>query len=92
MDKLSEDMSLERESKLATIAYDLMVDILADLDRSVDKRMFSIITSGKEISAETQAAAWGEKNAYDRIKRRLQQKIKLGAAASERLKPKMEIA
>lgn len=90
VDKITHDMGIEREAKMAVIAGDLLDDILSELSKAVDRRMFSKITMGEKLSSEDSWMAWGEKAAYNKIKTRIEQKIKLGDAASERLAPHMK--
>lgn len=90
MDKITEDMAIDRESKLAALAGDLIFDILDELNRSVDKKFIGRMKSGDRISPEDSWVAWGEKKAYTSIRSRLEQRIKLGEGARERLKPFME--
>lgn len=92
VDKINEDMGLDRESKLAEVAADLLFQTLGDLDKSVDTRMLGKIMSGEKMSQEDSWIAWGEKNAYARIEKRLRQKIKLGVGARERLETHMNLS
>ena len=88
VDRIENDIALDREAKMAVIAGDLIYEILDDLDRRVDDRISIEINSGT-YNAEHSAVAWGEKIAYKNIKKRLRQKVKLGVGARERLSPHM---
>lgn len=90
-DKITEDMAIDRQSKMAEVAGELIFHTLHDLNMSVDKRILGKINSGEKMSQEDNWIAWGEKNAYARLEKRLQQKIKLGAGARERLETHMNL-
>lgn len=90
VDKITEDMALDREAKMAVIAGDLIYAILDELSEKVDTRIFQQIIEGK-YSPEDSAVAWGEKLAYKNIKKILRQKVKRGVGARERLEPHMTL-
>jgi hypothetical protein len=88
VDKITEDMALDREAKMAVIAGDMLYEILDELSEKADNRILQQVSEGK-YSPEDSAVVWGEKLAYRNIKKRLRQKVKLGVGARERLKPHM---
>ena len=91
VDKITEDLAIDREAKMAHIAGELIFQTLRDLTASVDKRMLGKINCGEKMSQEDSWVAWGEKNAYARLEKRLRQKIQLGSGARERLEPHMNV-
>lgn len=88
-DEIGENINRQREGRVSLVALELIGEILDDLDRSVDKRILGGINSGEKISQEDSAVAWGEKNAYSKLRKRLTQKVSIGESAGKKLEPYM---
>ena len=92
MDELAKNQQISRDAKIAQNALDMIDLIIEELDKSADRRMFSMVKDkGVSISSEDTAAYAGEKLAYSEIKKKLTKKITMGMSANKRLSEQMTL-
>ena len=82
-----EDLDAVEIGRVSEGMLGTLLPLLEKMNSEVDRRAYGAFSGGEGLSNEAAQALWHEKFALRRIKLRLEQQIKVGRSAGERLEP-----